>query len=167
MEMRRSLWVIMLAAVLSLAAACGGSSSSSSSSSSGASSTPSSSTGGVSGGSDAAFCASARKAIPALRREFAGLASQVGTGPAGLKAFLQKEQGVLQAFVSAAPSDIKPSLNVISNEFNKVVSILAKHHYSFVQAEPELAKLNFNSAAVKQAEAKIKAWGHAKCGLKG
>jgi len=91
----------------------------------------------------------------------------MGTGPAGVKALLQKEQGVLQAFTSAAPSDIKPSLSVISNEFNKVVSILAKHHYSFLQAEPELANVHFNSPAVQQAEAKIKAWGQAKCGLKG
>lgn len=91
----------------------------------------------------------------------------MGTGPAGMKAFLQKEQGVLQAFTSVAPSDIKPSLSVISNEFNKVVSILAKHHYNMQAALTDLNNVHFNSAAVQQAEAKIKAWGKAKCGLKG
>lgn len=161
------MWVITLSAVLALAAACGGSSSSSSSTNAGQSSTPSSSSGGGGGVSDATFCASAKKAIPGLRKEFEGLASQVGTGPAGLKAFLQKEQAVIQAFVAVAPSDIKPSLSVISNEFNKIVSILAKHNYNFVQAEPALVAVDFNSAAVKQAEAKLQAWGKANCGLKG
>jgi hypothetical protein len=163
------MWVITLAAVLALAAACGSSSSSSSSTNSGQSSTPSSSTPSSSGGggvSDATFCATAKKAIPGLRKEFEGLASQVGTGPAGLKAFLGKEQGVLQAFVAVAPSDIKPSLNVIYSQFNKVVSILAKNHYNFVQAEPELVKVNFDSAAVKQAEAKLNAWGKNTCHFK-
>jgi hypothetical protein len=115
--------------------------------------------------SDAAFCSAAKKAIPGLRKEFEGLAAQVGTGPAGLKAFLQKEQTILQAFVSVAPSDIKPSLNVIYGQFNKVITILAKHHYNLMQAEPELARVNFDSPAVKQAEARLQAWGKTTCHL--
>jgi hypothetical protein len=169
--MRRSMWVVMLAAVLSItAAACGGSSSSGSSSNPGASSSPSSSTpsSSTSGGSvsDATFCASAKKAIPSLRKEAESLATQLGSGPGALKQLIQKEQSILQAFTDVAPSDIKPSMMVVDGQFNKLVNILAKHNYNFAEAGPELAKVNFESPAVKQAEAKLQAWGKTQCGLK-
>ena len=65
-----------------------------------------------------------------------------------------------------APSDIKSSFLVVDAQFNKFVTILAKNNYNFATAGPELAKVNFDSPAVKQAEAKLEAWGKNVCHLK-
>ena len=65
--------------------------------------------------------------------------------------------------VAVAPSDIKPSLQLLYVDFTKLNTILAKYKYNIQKAGPALAAdaSLFNSASAKQAIAKLDAWGKA------
>ena len=65
--------------------------------------------------------------------------------------------------VAVAPSDIKPSLQLLYVDFNKLNTILAKYKYNIQKAGPALAAdaSLFSSPAAKQAVAKLDAWGKA------
>jgi ABC-type glycerol-3-phosphate transport system substrate-binding protein len=164
---RRVLTVISMVAVLALAAACGSSSSSSppaSSGGGGSSSTPSTSTPATSsnggGLSDSSFCGLAKKWKAQAPKEAAVLAN-FSSGPAGIKAFYTKLASQYQAVIAVAPSDIKPSMQVLYTDFLKLNSVLAKYHYDLKKAAPALAAdaALFNSATAKAAIAKLDAWG--------
>jgi hypothetical protein len=161
-------------AVVGFAAACGGSSSSPSTAAAGASGGSSSTSaptttsggGGISGSS---FCDVARKWKAQLPNETKAL-TNLGSGPAYVKAVYSKLGQDFQALIAVAPSDIKPSLQVLDADFVKLNQILAKANYNVVQAAPELAKNRqlFNSPATKTAEKKLKAWANTNsCNLSG
>jgi hypothetical protein len=166
---RRLLTVACAAAVLVLAAACGSSSSSPSTpattaaggGSSPATSTPTTTSGGG-GVSDSSFCGLAKKWKAQEPKEAAVLAN-FSAGPAGIKAFYTKLGQDFSAVVAVAPSDIKPSLQLLYVDFSKLNGILAKYHYNIQKAGPALAAdaSLFNSPAAKQAIAKLDAWGKA------
>jgi ABC-type glycerol-3-phosphate transport system substrate-binding protein len=167
---RRLLTVACAAAVLVLAAACGSSSSSSSTATSsnagGGGSSPATSTLSTSSGgggvSDSSFCGLAKKWKAQEPKEAAVLAN-FSAGPAGIKAFYTKLGQDFAAVVAVAPSDIKPSLQVLYGDFSKLNGVLAKYNYDLKKAEPALAAdaSLFNSAASKAAIAKLDAWGKA------
>lgn len=167
---RRLLTVACAAAVLVLAAACGSSSSSSSTStstagggggSSPATSAPSTSSGGG-GVSDSSFCGLAKK-WKAQEPKQAAVLANLSSGPAGIKAFYTKLGQDYAAVIAVAPSDIKPSLQVLYGDFAKLNTILAKYNYDMAKAGPALAAdaSLFNSATTKAAIAKLDAWGKA------
>jgi hypothetical protein len=162
---RRRIWTLACAAaVVALAAACGSSSSSSSAPAASGSTPPTSSapasTGSGGGGiSSSSFCGVARKWKAQEPKEIQAL-RQLGSGPAALKAVYTKLGQDYQALIAVAPSQIKPSLQVLYGDFVKVNAILAKHNYNIVQAAPVLAQNRqlFDSTATKQAIAKLDAW---------
>ena len=169
---RRLLCIVCVVASTALAAACG-SSSSSSSSAPGASGTtlpsvttsPSSSSSGG-GVSDATFCDVARKWKAQEPKELQSLSS-LETG-ASLKAVWTKLGQDYSKVIAIAPSDIKPSLEVLYGEFQKLNDILAKHNYNIQQAGPDIEahRSLFDNAQTRQAVAKLDAWGKANsCGL--
>jgi hypothetical protein len=145
-------------------AACGGSSSSPSTTTAGAgggsSSTSAATTtsggGGISGSS---FCDVARKWKAQVPNETKVL-TKIGSGPAYVKAVYTKLGQDFQALIAVAPSDIKPSMQVLDGDFVKLNGILAKANYNIIKAAPELAKNRqlFNSPATKAAEKKLAAW---------
>jgi hypothetical protein len=167
---RRLLTVACAAAVLVLAAACGSSSSSSSATStagggggsSPATSAPATSSGGGGGASDSSFCGLAKKWKAQEPKEAAVLAN-LSSGPAGIKAFYTKLGQDYAAVIAVAPSDIKPSLQVLYGDFAKLNTVLAKYNYDMAKAGPALAAdaSLFNSATTKSAIAKLDAWGKA------
>jgi hypothetical protein len=167
---RRLLTVACAAAVLVLAAACGSSSSSPSTTATtaagGGGSSPATSTATTSSGggavSDSSFCGLAKKWKAQEPKEAAMLAD-ISAGPAGIKAFYTKLGQDFSAVVAVAPSEIKPSLQLLYVDFTKLNTVLAKYKYNIQKAAPALAAdaSLFNSPAAKQAVAKLDAWGKA------
>jgi hypothetical protein len=167
---RRLLTIFCIGAVLALAAACGSSSGSGSPASGGggsspststpSTSTPSTSSGGGGSLSDSSFCGLAKKWKAQEPKQLAIL-TNLSSGPAAIKAFYTKLGSDFHAVVSVAPSDIKPSLELLYGDFSKLNGVLAKYHYDLKKAGPALeADANlFNSPASKQAVAKLTAWG--------
>jgi hypothetical protein len=165
---RHVLTVVCTVAVLALAAACGSSSSSPSpaaGSGGGGGSSPtggSTTSGGGLGVSDSSFCSLAKKWKKQEPKE-ASVLTDLSAGPAGIKAFYTKLASDYQGLIAVAPSDIKPSLQVLYADFVKLNDVLAKNNYDLQKAAPALeadAKL-FNSPATKAAIAKLDAWGKA------
>ncbi len=96
--------------------------------------------------------------------------TKIGSGPAYVKAAYTKLGQDFQALIAVAPSDIKPSMQVLDADFVKLNAILAKANYNLIAAAPELAKNRqlFNSPASKAAEKKLKAWANTNsCNLSG
>jgi hypothetical protein len=89
--------------------------------------------------------------------------ADLSSGPAGIKAFYTKLASDYQAVIAVAPSDIKPSMQVLYADFVKLNGVLAKYHYDMKKAAPALAAdaSLFNSATTKAAIAKLDAWGKA------
>jgi hypothetical protein len=165
---RRVLTVVGACAVLALAAACGSSSSSPSPAAGSGGGGGSSPTGGSTtsqgglGLSDSSFCNLAKKWKKQEPKEAAVL-TNLSAGPAGIKAFYTRLASDYEGLIAAAPSDIKPSLQLLYSDFVKLNSVLAKYKYNLQNAAPSLAadaKL-FNSPATKAAIAKLDAWGKA------
>ena len=166
---RRLLWFVCVVASTALAAACGSSSSSSSSAPGASGSTPpsvttsppSSSSSGGGGVSDSAFCDLAKKWKAQEPKEIQSLTS-LETG-ASLKAVWTKLGQDYAKVIAIAPSDIKPSLEVLYGDFQKLNTILAQHNYNLAQAGPEIEahRSLFQNAQTKQAIAKLDAWGKA------
>jgi ABC-type glycerol-3-phosphate transport system substrate-binding protein len=169
----RLLTVACAVVVLALAAACGSSSSSGAgststgggggSSSTPSTSTPSTSTGGGGGSlSDSGFCSLAKKWKKEEPKEISVL-TDLSSGRAGVKAFYTQLAKDYAAVIQVAPSDIKPSLQVLDSDFVKLNTVLAKYNYDLKKAEPALAAdaSLFDSAATKAAVAKLDAWGKA------
>lgn len=160
--------------VVGFAAACGSSSSSPSTTTAGAgggsssTSAPSTSSGGG-GISGSSFCDVARKWKAQLPNETKAL-TNLGSGPAYVKAVYSRLGQDFQALIAVAPSEIKPSMQVLDADFVKLNAILAKANYNVIKAAPELAKNRqlFNSPATKAAELKLKAWASTNsCNLSG
>lgn len=144
------LTIALCGAVLALAAACGSSSSSSG--------------GGGGGGatlSDSSFCSLAKKWSKQENKQVSTLTNL--TDPAGMKAFYTTLAKDYQSVIAVAPSDIKPSLDVLYGDFTQLTSILAKHDYNIQKAAPDLAAVEgiFSSAKTKAALQKLDAWGKA------
>ena len=80
-----------------------------------------------------------------------------------MKAFYTTPAKDYQSVIAVAPSDIKPSLDVLYGDFNQLTSILAKHDYDIQKAAPDLAAVEgiFTSAKTKAAIQKLDAWGKA------
>jgi hypothetical protein len=162
------LTVVCTAAVLALAAACGSSSSSPSPAAGSGGGGGSSPTGGSTtsqgglGLSDSSFCNLAKKWKKQEPKEAAVL-TDLSSGPAGIKAFYTKLASDYQGLIAVAPSDIKPSLQVLYADFVKLNGVLAKYDYDLKKAAPTLAADTalFNSPATKAAIAKLDAWGKA------
>ena len=167
---RRLLTATITVVVLALAAACGSSSSSSPAAASGGSggggSTPttgvSTTSQGGGGLSDSGFCNLAKK-WKAQEPKEAAVLTDLSSGPAGIKAFYTKLASDYQAVIAEAPSDIKPSLQVLYADFVKLNTVLARYHYDLTKAGPALAADSsvFTSPTTKAAIAKIDAWGKA------
>jgi len=89
--------------------------------------------------------------------------TDLSSGPAGIKAFYTKLASDYQAVIAEAPSDIKPSLQVLYGDFVKLNTVLAKYHYDITKAGPALAADSsvFTSPTTKAAIARIDAWGKA------
>jgi hypothetical protein len=145
--------IALLGAVLALAAACGSSSSSGGGSGGGG--------GGVATLSDSGFCNLAKKWNKQQSKQLTTLTNL--SDPAGMKAFYTTLSKDYQSVIAVAPSDIKPSLEVLYGDFNQLTSILAKHDYDIQKAAPDLASIEgiFSSAKTKAALAKLDAWGKA------
>jgi len=158
---QRTLTIALLGAVLALAAACGSSSSSSSSGGGGGGGSTSSGGGGVATLSDSSFCSLAKKWSKQESKQITTLTNL--TRPTGMKAFYTTLAKDYQSVIAVAPSDIKPSLDVLYGDFTQLTSILAKHNYNIEKAAPDLASVQgiFNSAKTKAAIAKLDAWGKA------
>jgi hypothetical protein len=112
--------------------------------------------------SDSSFCDLAKKWKKQEPKE-ASVLTDLAAGPAGIKAFYTKLGSEYQGLIAVAPSDIKPSLQVLYNDFVKLNDVLAKYKYDLQKAAPSLvadAKL-FSSPATKAAVAKVDAWGKA------
>jgi len=162
------LTVLCTGAVLALAAACGSSSSSPSPAAGSGGGGGSSPTGGSTtsqgglGLSDSSFCNLAKKWKKQEPKEVAVL-TNLSSGPAGIKAFYTKLASDYQGLIAVAPSDIKPSLQVLYADFVKLNGVLAKYNYDLKKAGPSLAAdaALFNSPATKAAIAKLDAWGKA------
>ncbi len=166
---RHVLTVLCAGAVLALAAACGSSSSSPSpaaGSGGGGGSSPTggstTSQGGGLGLSDSSFCNLAKKWKKQEPKQ-AQVLTDLSAGPAGIKAFYTKLASDYQGLIAVAPSDIKPSLQVLYSDFVKLNGVLAKYKYDLKKAAPSLAAdaALFNSAATKAAIRKLDAWGKA------
>jgi hypothetical protein len=164
---RGQLAVLLCIGVAALATACGGSSSSSTTSTgggaAGSTTTPTTtSSGGGSGLSDAAFCDAARKWKGQYDKQISALAN-LGSGATYLKAFYTTLGKDYAAIIAVAPSDIKPSMEVLYGDFQKVNQILAGANYDIVKAGPKLEKQKnlFSSPATKAAVAKLDAWAKA------
>ena len=165
---RRVLTVVCTGAVLALAAACGSSSSSPSPAAGSGGGGGSSPTGGSTtsqgglGLSDSSFCNLAKKWKKQEPKQAAVLTG-LSAGPAGIKAFYTKLASDYRGLIALAPSDVKPSLQVLYTDFVKLNDVLAKYNYDLQKAAPTLAadaKL-FNSPATKAAIARLDAWGKA------
>jgi ABC-type glycerol-3-phosphate transport system substrate-binding protein len=160
------LTVVCAVAVLALAAACGSSSSSPSpAAGSGGGGSPSGGSTTTQGGlglSDSSFCDLAKKWKKQEPKQVAVL-TDLSSGPAGIKAFYTKLASDYQGLIAVAPSDIKPSLQVLYGDFAKLNGVLAKYHYDLKKAGPTLAAdaALLNSPATKAAIAKLDAWGKA------
>jgi len=160
--------VICVLALAGLGAACGSSSSSNNnttnSTSSGGGGGGTTSTSGPistsSGGglSDSQFCSLAKKWSASEAKQVTAL-----TNPSNLKTFYTTLAKEYQQVIQAAPSEIKPDLNVLIGVFNKFYVVLQQSDFNFQKAEPKLAGLasSFNSAQVKQATAHLDQWAHA------
>jgi hypothetical protein len=161
---RRASTVACTVAVLALAAACGSSSSSPSpvAGSGGGGSSPATTSQGGLGLSDSSFCTLAKK-WKAQEPKQAAVLANLSSGPAGIRAFYTKLASDYQAVIAVAPSDIKPSLQVLYADFVKLNGILAKDNYDLKKAAPTLAAdaSLFSSPATKAAIAKLDAWGKA------
>ncbi len=166
---RAVLTIAFVCAVVALAAACGSSSSGSSTNTGGGGGGASSSGGGgstpsINGGggslSDSSFCSLAKKWSKQENKQVSAL-TNLGSGPAGMKAFYTTLSKDYQSVIAVAPGDIKPSLVVLYGDFTQLTSILAKHNYNIQKAAPDLASIEgiFNSAKTKAAIAKLDAWG--------
>ena len=159
-----------LVALAGFAAACGSSSSSNnttnttSGTTSGGGTTSTSgpiSTSSGGGVSDSTFCSAAKKWAQNNAKETSALTSAANGG--NIKTFYQTLAKEYQQIVSAAPSEIKPDLNVLVGVFNKFYVVLQKNNFDIQKAAPSLAGLaaSFNSVQVKQAEAHLQAWAKA------
>lgn len=89
--------------------------------------------------------------------------ADLSSGPAGIKAFYTKLASDYRAVIAVAPSDIKPSMQVLYTDFIKLNGVLAKYNYDMKKAGPALAAdaSLFNSPTTKAAIAKLDAWGKA------
>lgn len=158
-----------VAALAITAAACGGGSSSPSSSGGGGggSTVPSVTTGGGNGVGDSAFCSYAKEWANQLSAKVQTTFSAGISNPAKMKSGLTTLMAAYQQIVNAAPSDIKPSLAVVVNDFQKFVNIMAAHGYDYKKALPAMEAQGtnpFQNAASKQAIRKLNAWAKAnKC----
>jgi hypothetical protein len=157
--------VLCIGAVLALSAACGSSSSSPSPAAGSGGSSPtggSTTSQGGSGLSDSSFCNLAKKWKKQEPKQ-ASVLTDLSAGPAGIKAFYTKLASDYQGLIAVAPSDIKPSLQVLYSDFVKLNGVLAKYKYDLKKAAPTLAADAglFNSPATKAAIAKLDAWGKA------
>jgi hypothetical protein len=161
--------VLSVLVLAGFAAACGSSSSSnnnttnSTASGGGGSSTPSSgpiSTSSGGGVSDSTFCSLAKKWAANNAKETSAL---TGAANGDLKTFYTTLAKEYQQIVSAAPSEIKPDLNVLVGVFDKFYVVLQQNNFDLQKAAPKLAGLaqDFNSTQVKQAEAHLEAWSKA------
>lgn len=153
---------LCVAALAIAAAGCGGGSSSPSSSGSGGGSTaPSVTTGGGNGVGDAAFCAYAKEWSHQLSTRLQETFASGVNSPSKMKSGLTALMAAYQQILNAAPSDIKPSLAVVVNDFGKFVNILAAHGYDYKKALPAMEAQGtnpFDNAAAKRAERKLEAW---------
>ena len=110
--------------------------------------------------SDSQFCALAKKWSANEAKQVTAL---TGAANGNLKTFYTTLAKEYQQVIQAAPSEIKPDLNVLIGVFNKFYVVLQQSDFNFQKAEPKLAGLasSFNSAQVKQATAHLDQWAHA------
>ena len=115
--------------------------------------------------SDSQFCSLAKKWSANEAKQVTAL---TGAGR-HLKTFYTTLAKEYQQVSQAAPSEIKPDLNVLIGVFNKFYVVLQQSNFDFQKAATKLAGLaaSFNSAQVKQAVAHLQAWAKANnCGIK-
>ncbi len=181
--MRLSVVTIAVVAVAALAAGCG---SSSSSATSAASSSASSISNSVSSAVSSAVsnassnAASAAGASPTFAntgncQQLAGIgakfAQAIQASTSGGKLNLQTAVSAYQSLASAAPSAIRPDLQLLAQTFSSFASALSKVGYTPGQvptasqiAGIEAAGQLFNQAKLQAAEQHLSAWAHQNCG---
>lgn len=110
--------------------------------------------------SDSTFCSLAKKWAANNEKETSALA---GAANGDLKTFYTTLAKEYQQIVSAAPSEIKPDLNVLVGVFDKFYVVLQQNNFDIQKAATKLEALaaDFNSTQVKQAEAHLEAWSKA------
>lgn len=159
------LFVVCVCAVALAAAACGGGSSSPTTSSPAGGGTGTTvTTNGGNGVGDSSFCAYAKEWAHQLSSRVEATFSAGASDPTKMKQGLTTLMAAYQQIVNAAPADIKPSLALVVNDFQKFVNIMAAHGYSEKKALPALEAQGTNpldSPATKAAIKKLEAWGKA------
>ena len=158
--------VVAVVVLALIAAACGSSSSSSSSSNAAAGSASSaassaSSSVSVQGGSASSFCAGAKQAGLALRKEIQGIAAAATSEPSKVKSELDATLSTLNGIQGAAPSDIKGDIGVFIDYMKQLQTVLAKHNYSVVASVSDLQKLQASEGKLNAASDRLQAWGKA------
>jgi antirestriction protein ArdC len=110
--------------------------------------------------SSSAFCSAAKKWAANNAKETSALA---GAANGNLKTFYTTLAKEYQQIISAAPSQIKPDLQVLIGVFNKFYVVLQQNNFDIQKAAPKLAGMasELNSPQIKQAEQHLQAWAKA------